>query len=318
MSANSVLWASSYSKGTVFKSVDNGYHWSKFPQISANEHIYAFTSLNGSNQLFFCTDEYLYRSTNNGETWGYTSSPIFVSVLKTSSGSILGFTRNDGIYLYNDITNTWSIIENYNQMSEVSSARINSKDEIILIGNEGRLYLSDDLGATWLKIFDEFMASRFLIAENDILYVSNNTSIYKSNENYTEWRLINGDDGPGLFETMTLKNNKTLFVGTRYDGIFYYTQNDSSETVTETKLFRNYPNPFGSSTTIEFQIKESSLVLLDIFDLLGRKVKTITNENFEKGKHKITYTPKELSSGVYIYRIQIGNESFAQKMIHIK
>ncbi|MBK6912819.1 MAG: T9SS type A sorting domain-containing protein [Ignavibacteriales bacterium] len=68
-------------------------------------------------------------------------------------------------------------------------------------------------------------------------------------------------------------------------------------------LSQNYPNPFNPSTTISFAIPEKSFVTLKVYDVLGREVANLVNEELETGIFEMTFDASTLSSGVYIYRI---------------
>lgn len=68
-------------------------------------------------------------------------------------------------------------------------------------------------------------------------------------------------------------------------------------------LFDNYPNPFNPSTTIDFLISEKSFVTLKVYDMLGREIAELVNEELQTGSFEKTFDASSLSSGVYIYRI---------------
>ena len=80
-------------------------------------------------------------------------------------------------------------------------------------------------------------------------------------------------------------------------------------------LHQNYPNPFNPSTTIEFSIPYSSHVMLKIYDLLGKEVATLVNEELSMGQHKVNWNAHNLASGIYIYKIQVGEFVQTRKMI---
>lgn len=71
-------------------------------------------------------------------------------------------------------------------------------------------------------------------------------------------------------------------------------------------LFQNYPNPFNPTTTIEFSIGRESHVSLKVFDVLGREVATLVDGRLGAGDHRCVFDAKNLSSGVYMYRLQTG------------
>ena len=77
-------------------------------------------------------------------------------------------------------------------------------------------------------------------------------------------------------------------------------------------LGQNYPNPFNPSTQISYQLASDSKVSLKIFNIIGEEVKTLVSENQTAGKHLITLNGSDLSSGVYIYKIEArGNNGSA-------
>jgi photosystem II stability/assembly factor-like uncharacterized protein len=85
-------------------------------------------------------------------------------------------------------------------------------------------------------------------------------------------------------------------------------------------LFQNYPNPFNPSTNIKFHIAKNAFIKLKIFDLLGREVETLVEENLKPGIYKIPfYNTENLSSGVYFYSLFIDNQpAVSKKMVLIK
>ena len=88
--------------------------------------------------------------------------------------------------------------------------------------------------------------------------------------------------------------------------------------VTEYDLFQNYPNPFNPSTTIRYQIPQDGLVILKVYDILGREVKTLINDFKTKGRYAVTFDASSLASGLYIYEITSGSFKASKKMSLIK
>lgn len=82
----------------------------------------------------------------------------------------------------------------------------------------------------------------------------------------------------------------------------------------------NYPNPFNPTTTIPFELDEATDVSVTIFDIMGRTVSVLADQKvFEAGEHSLTFNAKGLTSGIYVYRIELGTgESRTQKMALIK
>ncbi|MBU0561092.1 MAG: T9SS type A sorting domain-containing protein [Bacteroidota bacterium] len=84
------------------------------------------------------------------------------------------------------------------------------------------------------------------------------------------------------------------------------------------KLFSNFPNPFNPSTNIEFQIPQNSFVNLSVYNSLGQKVTELINSNLSIGKYTVKFSADNLPSGLYIYKLQVGNFSSVKKMMLTK
>ncbi len=94
---------------------------------------------------------------------------------------------------------------------------------------------------------------------------------------------------------------------------------------TQFKLFQNYPNPFNPTTTIKYSIPSvetrhaSSLhVSLKVFDILGREVVTLVNEEKQPGNYKVKFDGSNLASGVYLYRLSTSEYTSVKKLILMK
>ncbi|HIA29790.1 MAG TPA: T9SS type A sorting domain-containing protein, partial [Candidatus Marinimicrobia bacterium] len=83
-------------------------------------------------------------------------------------------------------------------------------------------------------------------------------------------------------------------------------------------LHQNYPNPFNPVTTLRYDLPQESDVTLTIYDITGRMVQTLVNELQQAGMKKVIWNASDVSSGVYIYRIQAGNFTKTRKMILLK
>ena len=83
-------------------------------------------------------------------------------------------------------------------------------------------------------------------------------------------------------------------------------------------LKQNHPNPFNPVTEIRYVIPEEGLVNLKIFNVLGEEVASLVNENQSQGNHTVIFNAEFLSSGVYIYRLEMGGNSSVKKCIILK
>jgi hypothetical protein len=86
----------------------------------------------------------------------------------------------------------------------------------------------------------------------------------------------------------------------------------------EYELRQNFPNPFNPSTVISYQLHAAGQVILKVYNVLGREVKTLVSERQTAGSHHVTFNAGSLPSGVYFYRIQAGDYHDAKKLILLK
>jgi hypothetical protein len=84
------------------------------------------------------------------------------------------------------------------------------------------------------------------------------------------------------------------------------------------QLFQNYPNPFNPTTNIKYQIANNSLVSIKIYDLLGKEIETLVDENQSPGTYEVIWNAEKYSSGVYFYKLISGNYSEVKRMMLIK
>jgi len=80
----------------------------------------------------------------------------------------------------------------------------------------------------------------------------------------------------------------------------------------------NYPNPFNPSTSIRFEVPEKSFINISVYNALGQKVIDLVNETFEKGIYERNFNASDLSSGIYIYKLNAGKYNISKKMLLVK
>lgn len=88
--------------------------------------------------------------------------------------------------------------------------------------------------------------------------------------------------------------------------------------VTDFSLSQNYPNPFNPETVISYQLSVNSYAKLKVFDIRGKEVVTLVNENQNAGIYSVKFDGANLSSGVYYYKLETGNFSKVMKMALIR
>ncbi|GJQ62393.1 MAG: hypothetical protein SCALA702_14460 [Melioribacteraceae bacterium] len=88
--------------------------------------------------------------------------------------------------------------------------------------------------------------------------------------------------------------------------------------VNEFKLSQNYPNPFNPSTLINFSLAEEGFTTLKVYDILGKEVAVLVNNNMTAGSHSVVVDGSNFSSGIYFYQIQSGDFTATKKMMLVK
>jgi len=98
---------------------------------------------------------------------------------------------------------------------------------------------------------------------------------------------------------------------------------DMADLPTEFGLSQNYPNPFNPTTEINFALPENAHVNIEVFNVLGQKVRTLVDTDMEAGYQKVTWNGRDdqgagVSSGIYLYRMKAGDQVFTKKMMMLK
>lgn len=122
--------------------------------------------------------------------------------------------------------------------------------------------------------------------------------------------------------------NKNIYLsGCKISGTVYgilTSINDEKQLPLTYALFQNYPNPFNPSTAIGYQLSANSFITLNVYDILGRRVKTLVNKQQGPGNYNVQFYGDNLTSGIYFYRIKVyassraGSFSSTKKMILLR
>ena len=137
---------------------------------------------------------------------------------------------------------------------------------------------------------------------------------------------INGHGNSNSPNNYSFIDNKPLSGKSQYrlkqidkDGAFKYTNAiEVVSIILKYDLAQNYPNPFNPSTLITYSIPKSSNVMVKVYNVLGKLITTLVNENQEAGIYKINFGANGLSNGVYFYKIQAGSYTSVKKMLLLK
>jgi hypothetical protein len=96
------------------------------------------------------------------------------------------------------------------------------------------------------------------------------------------------------------------------------TTTEQADIPQEFELLQNYPNPFNPTTTLQFGLPTSAKVKLSVFNILGQLVEVLVNEPLQTGFHTVDFNAEDLSSGVYLFRIEAGSFIQTKKMVLLK
>ena len=141
----------------------------------------------------------------------------------------------------------------------------------------------------------------------------------KANTTHTlvpEWGNLNLSNLKILIDTGNKgSNDDSLILVNQYTGVNDHNQPNIPNNYS---LAQNYPNPFNPTTTINYQLQFSGRVTLKVFNILGREVAALVNEDKPAGNYSVNFDAGRLSSGIYFYRLQSGNFIATKKMILLK
>jgi hypothetical protein len=128
------------------------------------------------------------------------------------------------------------------------------------------------------------------------------------------WQQDNGGLVLADYETGEMDNAEVelsfspLMLPDTYVGI-----DDEIDVPVDYSLSQNYPNPFNASTTINYSIPDEGYVTIDVYDIMGRKIETLVSSHQSAGSHSVTWNADDVSSGIYLYRIQAGDYSESRR-----
>ncbi|MER3523751.1 MAG: hypothetical protein C4326_06690 [Ignavibacteria bacterium] len=322
----------------VFRSTDNGANWfSASTGLPAATTMQTFAVLGST--IFVGSSAGVHRSTNNGANWTLMNSGLGTGAAQmlAVSGSNL-YAAGNGLYLSTKQGTSWTSIGTGITSTSIKGIAFIGTD--IFVGTQtAGIFRSTNNGSSWTQMNTGLTST----SVNSLASLGNNLiagigfGVYVSQNRGANWTTINTGfpTNLGLFfpiiYTLTpvpRGANFTLFAGTagldlwRRPSTEITSVNITSSTAPETfVLEQNYPNPFNPTTTIEFQIPNitpKTHVTLKVYDVLGREVRTLVDENLSAGTYETTFHADGLASGVYVYRLAGGGFTAAQRMILAK
>jgi hypothetical protein len=290
----------------IIRSTDRGENWDTIPEpyTFGLSSIAISPSNNRVIYLGFGSTLEIYKSVDQGETWqllpfplsNQTSSPVYLAVHPDNSDILyaavfsFGYFQG-GVYKSTDGGFTWDEKNNglTNEDYDINTINIYRKNpEEIYIGTGGNinLFRSTNGGENWLR-FDNglpntgHVTSIVIDTLNDRIYLGRTKGIY-------------------IYDVPTAIKDETIIYSDRF------------------LLNQNYPNPFNSITKIRYYVAKNDLVILKVYDVLGREVAVLVDEEKKPGTYEIEFNANNLSSGIYFYQISSGNFPQTRSMILLK
>ena len=138
----------------------------------------------------------------------------------------------------------------------------------------------------------------------------------------TLWRI--GSSSRATISLLTVppylaRNEKELLLPAEVmDGKASATPDDEEDLPSMYELHQNFPNPFNPTTRITYTVPERSHIRLDVYNIIGQRVSTLRNGMTEPGEHTVFFDASDLSSGMYLYRLQTGSFVDSKQMMLMK
>lgn len=257
--------------------------------------------LNGSSADFY----YYFDEENRSFIVQYTNFPFFNGTGNLNFQAHLH--ENGDIYFYYDLMEG----NLYSATIGIENSDATDGLQVIYNGNYLTNYHAIKLSynAAWLDL-DKWQGQ---ISENEPETISINFPQYllPTGEYAATVKIHTNDPENPLVEIPLSVNITTV------------SNDDNSVEAVSSLLHQNYPNPFNPETTINFYLAKSGQVTVEIFDIKGRKVKTLVKDTFIQGNHSVVWkgrneAGKEVASGIYFYKMRNGTFSGTGKMILLK
>jgi len=325
----------------IYKSTDSGNNWVKKSSginigpgalYELAESIFEY-----NNELFTGAWSGIYRSVDGAENWlatnvsGFSTGPGF---FVNHNGTL--FAARESI----NFPNGYKSVDNgitWDPLTSISVPVITflSEPGKLWAGTIHGVWLSTDNGTTWEHRSNGLSPDPYnssIIRVGGMLVSSvkfGGSGIFRSYDEGMNWEDI-GDGLPFLSSIEKLIVYGDKIIAATSNGLFH---SDTSEIVTtleepedlsvDFKLFPNYPNPFNPATHLRFRISDYGLTTLKIYDVLGRELKSLVNDELSPGSYEVVWngtddTGQSVANGVYLYRLQTRKHDKTMKMILLR
>ena len=276
-------------------------------------------------------DIYYISSIDNGNNWN-TEVPLLDGEFDQYGGVIISGSLSEVLFFYNDNSSGDAYI--YKKTSV--NGGLNWSASFPVLNSNTDEYITTSMlvqpgGTIWVfySYYNDDLP--FINSNADIHYVKSSDfgNIWESPVQFTYYA------GPDATPRTAVLFNKPFitFSSTRWSGDYFawfaligFTEdnnphpigNDNNFIPTSFKLSQNFPNPFNPTTKIKYSVSEISFVTLKVYDVLGKEVATLINEEKLAGSYEINFDASSLSSGIYFYKLQAGSFTKTNKMILLR
>jgi hypothetical protein len=281
----------------------------------------------------------VFLSNDGGDWWLPASTGLpnpFVTSFALSGTALFAGTIGSGVYRWFSGTLTWEPVNVGLNTPFILSLGGFGAGDLVYAGTIGNgIFGSQNNGNTWDNLngasvnTGNLIVSAILMGYDayDLFMAGIGKGIYFSTDRGSTWNTAN----TGLTNkvvTSFAAGSSRIFAGTMGKGVWYRGLPELFRTeltgVADVdlpagfRLEQNYPNPFNPKTEIRYQISEAGMVRLAVFDVLGREVATLVNQQQSPGSYTASFDGNKLSSGVYSYRLTSGDRSEMKQMVLVK
>ncbi len=220
-------------------------------------------------------------------------------------GTPSGISYNDG-GIYDPLTDTWTATSVTNApTARYGQTAVWTGNRMIIWGGVGGNVSYLNTGGLYDPVADSWAATTTVNAAS----VRDNQTAVMTPGSMIVWGGYGGSLG-----SPTFLNTGGIYTNPDAIGITTI----STLVPKQFSLSQNYPNPFNPNSKIKFQIAKSGDTKLVVFDMLGREVETLVNENLNPGTYEVDFEGSNFSSGVYFYKLTAGSYAETKKMSLIK
>jgi hypothetical protein len=286
-----------------------------------------------------------YRSSDNGDSWTKVNSGLgntqLLAIAASPGGNVFAGTDaygGGGVFLSADNGENWTPTGLTDVMVPAlainSAGHIFSQATFVSVGSDSSaVFRSTDHGESWtnLGLFN-FGVNAFAFNSSGHIFVATDEGAFHSTTNGDSWVQINSGLANKLLRAIVVDERGVVYAGTE-SGVFRSVQQATSAREADDGvpagfvLEQNHPNPFNPSTRISFTIPVlqtdagghvSGLTLLRIFDLLGREVVTLVNEEVGPGTYSVDWDAGSCAGGVYLYTLQFAGYCETRRLVLIR